>query len=58
MIATSQEPLSVAGEHVVPVPPLRLPAPDGAEPLAQFRHNEAVALFRRAGGGGIGDISS
>jgi len=45
VIATSREPLSVAGEHVLPVPPLELPAPDGAEPLAQLRHNEAVALF-------------
>ena len=45
MIATSREPLSVAGEHVLPVPPLELPAPDAAEPLAQLRENEAVALF-------------
>jgi predicted ATPase len=45
VIATSREPLSVAGEHVLPVPPLELPAPDGAEPLAQLRQNEAVMLF-------------
>src|SRR5579859_1203592 len=45
VIATSREPLSVAGEHVLPVPPLELPAPDGAEPLAQLRQNEAVSLF-------------
>ena len=45
VIATSREPLSVAGEHVVPVPPLELPAPDAAEPLAQLRQNEAVGLF-------------
>jgi predicted ATPase/DNA-binding CsgD family transcriptional regulator len=45
VIATSREPLSVAGEYVLPVPPLGLPAPDGAEPLAQLRQNEAVALF-------------
>jgi predicted ATPase len=45
VIATSREPLSVAGEYVLPVPPLELPAPDGAEPLAQLRQNEAVALF-------------
>ncbi len=43
VIATSREPLSVAGEHVVPVPPLGLPAP--AEPLAQLSQNEAVTLF-------------
>jgi len=45
VIATSREPLSVAGEHVLPVPPLALPAPDGTEPLAQLRQNEAVMLF-------------
>ena len=45
VIATSREPLSVAGEHVLPVPPLELPASDAADPLAQLRENEAVALF-------------
>lgn len=45
VIATSREPLSVAGEHVLPVPPLELPASDAAEPLAQLRQNEAVMLF-------------
>jgi predicted ATPase/DNA-binding CsgD family transcriptional regulator len=45
VIATSREPLSVAGEHVLPVPPLELPSPDAAEPLAQLRQNEAVMLF-------------
>ncbi len=45
VIATSREPLSVPGEHVVPVPPLGLPAPHAAEPLAQMRQNEAVMLF-------------
>ena len=45
VIATSREPLSVAGEHVLPVPPLGLPASDAADPLAQLRENEAVALF-------------
>ena len=45
VIATSREPLSVAGEHVLPVPPLELPSPNGAEPLAQLRQNEAVMLF-------------
>jgi predicted ATPase/DNA-binding CsgD family transcriptional regulator len=45
VIATSREPLSVPGEHVVPVPPLELPAPQGAEPLGRLRHNEAVMLF-------------
>src|SRR5580700_5946374 len=45
VIATSREPLSVPGEHVVPVPPLELPAPDAAEPLARLRRSEVVALF-------------
>ena len=45
VIATSREPLTVAGEQVIPVPPLELPAPGAAEPLAQLRQNEAVLLF-------------
>jgi len=45
VIATSREPLSVPGEHVVPVPPLELPPPHAAEPLAQLQQNEAVRLF-------------
>jgi predicted ATPase len=45
VIATSREPLSVSGEHVVPVPPLELPAAVAAEPLARLRQNEAVLLF-------------
>ena len=44
VLATSREPLSVPGEHVVLVPPLELPAPDGAG-LTQLRQNEAIALF-------------
>lgn len=43
IIVTSREPLSAPGEHVVPVPPLELPAPGAA--LAGLRHNEAVTLF-------------
>jgi predicted ATPase/DNA-binding NarL/FixJ family response regulator len=45
VLTTSREPLSVPGEHVVPVPPLELPPADAAEPLTQLRHNEAVMLF-------------
>src|SRR6266702_2169260 len=45
VIATSREPLSVAGEHVVPVPPLELPPADPGEPLASLRRSEAVMLF-------------
>src|SRR5579863_9423504 len=33
VIATIREPLSVGGEHVLPVPPLELPAPVVTEPL-------------------------
>ena len=45
VIATSREPLSVAGEHVVPVPPLELPGHGPAGPLAVLRRSEAVMLF-------------
>jgi predicted ATPase/DNA-binding CsgD family transcriptional regulator len=45
VIATSREPLSVPGEHVVPVPPLELPRPQASEPLARLQQNEAVMLF-------------
>ncbi|GLZ01224.1 LuxR C-terminal-related transcriptional regulator [Actinoplanes sp. NBRC 103695] len=43
VVATSREPLSVAGEHVLPVPPLDLPS--HAEPLARTGLNDAVRLF-------------
>jgi predicted ATPase/DNA-binding CsgD family transcriptional regulator len=43
VIATSREPLSVPGEHVIPLPPLELP--HAAQPLGQIRQNEAVMLF-------------
>ena len=50
VIATSREPLSAPGEHVLPVPPLDLPSTDSAEPLHRLRQNEAVTLFvERAG---------
>jgi predicted ATPase/DNA-binding CsgD family transcriptional regulator len=45
VIATSREPLSVQGEHVVAVPPLELPSAHADEPLPQLRQNEAVMLF-------------
>jgi predicted ATPase/DNA-binding CsgD family transcriptional regulator len=44
MVATSREPLSVAGEHVLPVPPLELPSPH-AESLTRTGRNDAVRLF-------------
>src|SRR6202011_2594685 len=45
VVATSREPLSVPGEHVIPVPPLELPSPRADQPLGQLRQNEAVMLF-------------
>src|SRR2546430_5687068 len=45
VIATSREPLSAPGEHVLPVPPLELPSADAAEPLDRLGQNEAVMLF-------------
>lgn len=45
VITTTREPLQVAGEYVVPVPPLDLPSMDEAEPLAQLQQNEAIMLF-------------
>ena len=44
-IATSREPLSAPGEHVLPVPPLELPALHSGEPLSRLLQNEAVMLF-------------
>src|SRR5437879_87874 len=45
VIATSREPLSVSGEHVLPVPPLELPAAHPIDSLARLGQNEAVMLF-------------
>ncbi|GAA1021623.1 LuxR family transcriptional regulator [Acrocarpospora pleiomorpha] len=58
VIATSREPLAVPGEHVVPVPPLDLPAAD--VPLARLRQNEAVTLFveRAAAGSGRFELTA
>src|SRR3989440_5808430 len=54
VVATSREPLSVPGEHVLPVPPLKLPAAHAAEPLNQLRQNEAVMLFTERAGAASG----
>ena len=45
VIATSREPLSVPGEHVLPIPPLELPRAQADESLDQLRQNESVQLF-------------
>ena len=45
VVATSREPLSVTGEHVLPIPPLDLPRGQGDETLDQLRLNESVELF-------------
>jgi predicted ATPase len=45
VIATSREPLSVPGEHVLPIPPLELPRAQADESLHQLRQNESVELF-------------
>jgi predicted ATPase/DNA-binding CsgD family transcriptional regulator len=60
VLVTSREPLAIAGEHVVPVPPLELPSGHAAESLAQFGRNEAVMLFteRAAAASGTFELSS
>jgi predicted ATPase/DNA-binding CsgD family transcriptional regulator len=59
VLVTSREPLAIAGEHVVPVPPLELPSAHAAESLAQLGHNEAVMLFteRAAAASGTFELS-
>src|SRR5450759_4498561 len=47
VIATSREPLSVPGEHVLPIPPLELPRAQADESLDQLRQN--VAVMRSTG---------
>src|SRR5438094_5441235 len=59
VLATSREPLAIAGEHVVPVPPLELPTGRAAESLARLRQNEAVMLLteRAAAASGTFELS-
>jgi len=45
MLATSREPLHVAGEQVYPVPPLALPAPDTKPDRETLLGFDAVRLF-------------
>lgn len=53
ILATSRQPLGIAGEHVVPISPLALPEPDGPVELARAAQSEAVALLiDRAGAAG------
>jgi predicted ATPase/DNA-binding CsgD family transcriptional regulator len=54
VIATSREPLSVPGEHVVAVPPLDLPSDQPAVVLERLRRNEAVRLFVERAAAGPG----
>ena len=45
VIATSREPLQVAGERVVPVAPLELPPVGDEQQVSRLLQNEAVMLF-------------
>ena len=45
VLATSREPLAIAGEHVYQVPPLNLPAEPGVPTAGDLAANEAVELF-------------
>lgn len=60
VIATSREPLQVAGERVIPLPPLELPTAAAGQGPAELRHNEAVALFadRAAAASGTFELTS
>lgn len=53
ILATSRQPLGIAGEQVVPINPLTLPEPDAPIALARVAQSEAVALLiDRAGAAG------
>jgi predicted ATPase/DNA-binding CsgD family transcriptional regulator len=60
VLVTSREPLSVPGEHVVPLGPLDLPRPEAAESLTRLGQNEAVRLFteRAAAASGTFELTS
>src|SRR5439155_66701 len=51
---------AVPGEHVLPAPPLNLPAAHAAEPLNRLRQNGAVMLFteRAAEASGTFELSA
>lgn len=56
VIATSQAPLRVAGEHVLPVPPLSLPPEATPESLDRVGSSEAVRLFVERAAAASGDF--
>lgn len=60
VIATSREPLTVTGEHVLPLPPLDLPSAQTDATLAELGRNEAVMLFteRAAAASGAFELTS
>ncbi|PRA11554.1 LuxR family transcriptional regulator [Arthrobacter sp. MYb211] len=45
VMATSREPMGIAGESIYAIPPLSFPGPDEQVPFAQIEGFEAVALF-------------
>ncbi len=45
IVATSREPLGIAGEHLYPVPPMSVPPPQARMAAAQAGESDAVALF-------------
>jgi predicted ATPase/DNA-binding CsgD family transcriptional regulator len=54
ILATTREPLDVAGEALFPVPPLPVPAPDAG--LAELAGYESVALFVARGQAALHDF--
>jgi predicted ATPase len=45
MLATSRQPLSITGEHILPVPPLPVPDSDQLPPPEALARYDAVTLF-------------
>jgi predicted ATPase/DNA-binding CsgD family transcriptional regulator len=56
ILATSRQPLRVAGEHLVPVPPLALPNNGGRYSLDRIAEFEAVDLFVARARAATGDF--